>query len=246
MPTTSPTLRPDPAKPDDSAAAFLAEFRRHNPCAESYAYAARCRFTSFGDVWARCDRGMWMLFLGAELGVTFDPRPLVVFACECAERALPLFEARYADPRPRAAIAGARSWLAGGSPAAVSLTTAAADAASGAASQAQSDAGYAAFAAAGASTAAAGATSASMGAIEAAAASAAAVGRIPLGDTQEWFAPALDGPRTFSGDSARAWLAEQRWQADRLRELIVVRAPVSPLGLDAGQPEPEKEDWDAD
>ena len=200
------------------AAAFLAEFRQHNPCAESYAYAARHRFTSFGDVWARGDRGMWMLFLGAALGVAFPPQSLVVFACECAERVLPLFESVSRDPRPRAAIIGARLWLLGGPPAAVSLTTDAAEAAV-AVCQVHPEAGYAAFAAAGASTAAADARFASMGAIESAAASAAAVGRIPLG-SEGWFAPALDGPRTFGDDSARTWLAEQRWQADRLRALF--------------------------
>ena len=40
-------------------------------------------------------------------------RLCVTYACDCAERPLPKFEAKYPkDTRPRAAIEAARSWLA--------------------------------------------------------------------------------------------------------------------------------------
>jgi hypothetical protein len=212
---------------DNRAADFLAEFRRHNPCRESYVYFRRRRFTSFGDAWARCDRGTWMLWAAREFGVEMDRKTLVAFACECAERALPLFARRYPhDRRPRTAIEGARTWAAGGREAPTVLTALVTEAAAVASIAVGAEAPEAAYAALAASSAAASATYAffaPFGAIEAAATAAASVGHIPTAyPAPDWASPALDGPTSF-GDSAKAWLAEQRWQAERLRELLTVR-----------------------
>lgn len=40
-------------------------------------------------------------------------RELARWACDCAERVLPLFEAQSSDPRPRETLAGCRRWVRG-------------------------------------------------------------------------------------------------------------------------------------
>jgi len=49
-----------------------------------------------------------------ELASTTDQKILAVWALDCAERVLPVFEEKYPnDPRPRDAIEAGRSWLRG-------------------------------------------------------------------------------------------------------------------------------------
>ena len=89
------------------------------------------------------------------------PQKWVIWACDCAERALPVFEARYPDDaRPRQALDAARAWVtnptkanrqatydaAYAADAAAYAAHAAADAAAHAA-HAAADAAYAAYAA---------------------------------------------------------------------------------------------------
>jgi len=51
----------------------------------------------------------------AELVGETDHKTLVVWACDCAERVLPYFEAKYpADDRPKLAIEAGRAWVSTG------------------------------------------------------------------------------------------------------------------------------------
>ena len=59
--------------------------------------------------WERCDRGDWLLWISAKLGV--DRRTIVLSACACARTAL-----QYVPPgedRPRLAIERAEAWCRG-------------------------------------------------------------------------------------------------------------------------------------
>ena len=61
------------------------------------------------DAWERCERGDWLLWISAELGV--DRRTIVLAACACARTAL-----QYVPPgedRPRLAIEMVEAWCRG-------------------------------------------------------------------------------------------------------------------------------------
>lgn len=87
--------------------------------------------------WATCERVDWMLWLaGRVAGPPGDDsrRPLVLAACECAERVLPLIRNEWAQAIATAAIQTAQAWAHGEATieevrAAKDATTAAADAA---------------------------------------------------------------------------------------------------------------------
>jgi hypothetical protein len=72
------------------------------------------RGKSLAEVWRSCDRADWLLWLcGRMAGQEGWPtRPqIILVACLCAERALPLFERKYPnDDRARKAIEAARAW----------------------------------------------------------------------------------------------------------------------------------------
>jgi hypothetical protein len=59
--------------------------------------------------WARCERGDWMLWIAARLGV--DRKLVVAAACACARLALPHVPA--GEERPRIAIETAEAWCRG-------------------------------------------------------------------------------------------------------------------------------------
>ena len=95
------------------------------------------------------DDALWALCAVPQHETADRDRLARIFACDCAERALPIFEReRPGDTRPRAAIAVARRFAAGG---ATRAELAAAGAAAGAAARAAAGAaaGDAAWAAAG-------------------------------------------------------------------------------------------------
>ena len=150
----------------------------------------------------------------------WNERTARLFACDCAERVLPIYERDYpGDMRPRDAIAVARRFANGE---ATSRELCAAEAAAGDAARAA--AWDAAWAAAGdAARAAAGA--AAWDAAEAAAGDAA---EAAAGDAA-WDAAraaaraaAGDAAEAAAGDaaSAAAWDAERAWQSERLGELL--------------------------
>jgi Imm-5 like putative immunity protein len=148
------------------------------------------------------DDALWALCAVPEHEIPLRDRLAPVFACDCAERVLPIFEReRPGDARPRHAIAVARRFAAGQ---ATNKERAAALAAAGAAARAA--AGAAAEAAAG---------TAAWAAAEAAAGDAAR-------------AAARTAARAAAGDAARA--AERQWQAVRFRELLEAASPAGDEG----------------
>jgi hypothetical protein len=137
----------------------------------------------------------------------WDERSARLFAADCAERVLPLFEReRPGDKRPRKAIEAARAFARGEIDAAAG---AAARAAAGTAARATArDAAGAARAAAWAAAGAAAWAAAGAAAEAAAWAAAGAAARDAGGATA----------RDAAG--AAAWHAEQKWQADHLATML--------------------------
>ena len=136
---------------------------------------------------------------------TWNERTARLFAADCAERVLPLFEAQYpTDDRPRKVIEVARRFANGE---ATEKELAAAEAAEAATRDAAVTAGVAAGAAAWAAVAAGVA-----GAAEAAEAARAAR------------AAARAAEAAGAADRAAAWDAERKWQTERLMEILGERA----------------------
>ena len=118
-----------------------------------------------GHAGAQAAAPEWERLGGAELRTAIGAlgrREIVAFACDCAERVLPLFErAMPEDVRPRRAIEAARAWVVSPSEKAASVAAVAANHAAVAANAAGDDAdvaGYAACASFAADTAAASST----------------------------------------------------------------------------------------
>ena len=150
----------------------------------------------------------------------WDERTVRLFACDCAERVLYLFEARHPnDRRPRKAIETARRYAEG--KAEVEELTDAWDAAEAAAWEAREAAGAAAEAAVWA------AAEAAVWAAAGDAAEAAVWAAVWAARAAVWAAAGA------AGDAARAavWAAagaagdaERQWQVERLREIVEVEA----------------------
>lgn len=84
---------------------LLAHMRRLDACSDATRWVASQSGSAY-DLWRRCDRGDWLLWLAASAGVD---RPLVVLAaCDCAEPALVQGESS-----PRLVIETARRWARG-------------------------------------------------------------------------------------------------------------------------------------
>lgn len=85
--------------------------KRFKACREGLDWIAG---KSLKEFWATCERADWMLWLCEKLaGEKGWPKrqKIVLVACLCAERALPIFEKKYPkDGRPRKAIEAARAW----------------------------------------------------------------------------------------------------------------------------------------
>ncbi len=88
---------------------------RLSACSDAVAWARA--YPDLPTAWAACDRGDWMLWLAGKLaGPPGDASriPLVRAACDCAELALQVWEARDPDSRrPHEALAVARRWCDG-------------------------------------------------------------------------------------------------------------------------------------
>jgi hypothetical protein len=142
----------------------------------------------------------------------WNERTARLFACDCAERVLPLYEAYYDDDSPRKAIEVARRYADG--KAAVEELTAAWEAAWEAALNASRDAGWAAAWAATEDAARAAAWAAAWAAARDASREASrAASRYAAWAAQE---AAEDDAR------AAALNAERQWQVERLRKILEV------------------------
>ena len=85
-----------------------------NACSEGRDWARGNSIQSDSEAWTRLQRPDWMLWLAENRGVELDESKLRLFACDCAEQALPLYERDYPDDkRPRQAIAVARRFANG-------------------------------------------------------------------------------------------------------------------------------------
>lgn len=80
-----------------------------DPCSEAREWMLAQPGSAY-DMWRRCDRGDWLLWLAARAGV--GRRLVVLAACDCAETAL--VHVPSGEERPRIAIETARRWARGG------------------------------------------------------------------------------------------------------------------------------------
>jgi len=136
---------------------FRKQLKKLNACGDAVKWVGD---RDMQTAWAECERGDWMLWLAAKIGV--DRKLLVLAACDCAEPALAYV--REGEDRPRIAIETARLWCEGkatneevrsAAVAAYAASTAASTAAYAAASTAAYASAVAAVAAAAAADAAA-------------------------------------------------------------------------------------------
>ena len=87
---------------------LLSSLQRLGACSDSLSWV-RSQDGSAYDLWRRCDRGDWLLWLAARAGV--DRQRVVLAACDCAEPALA--HVPVGEERPRVAIEAARRWAHG-------------------------------------------------------------------------------------------------------------------------------------
>ncbi len=85
---------------------FTEQLRDLDACAEAIKWV---NGRSLRKCWQVADRGDWMLWLAARVGV--DRKTLVLAACDCAEPALKYVPK--GEDRPRKAIETARAWCEG-------------------------------------------------------------------------------------------------------------------------------------
>ena len=64
-------------------------------CAEGRAWVKDNGIESDAEAWAKLERPDWMLWLVEHRGLKLDESKLRLFACDCAEQVLPLFERDY-------------------------------------------------------------------------------------------------------------------------------------------------------
>jgi hypothetical protein len=166
------------------------ELAQMHPCTEAMLFVRKHK--TLHAAWQKCERADWMIWFLRRKSLL--EKPIAVrFACQCAERVLPIFESKCPDDkRPRRAIEAALKWLNDPSEASRNAANAAADAAAAANA-------YAANAAANAYAADAAATAANAAANAAADAAAAAAA---------------------NAAAAAARNSERKWQANQLRRLV--------------------------
>ena len=121
--------------------------KTHKACGEAIKWVVSHPSDSAETIWSECDRGDWMLWMSAKIGV--DRKMIALAACGCARSVLHLVPV--GEDRPRIAIETAEAWAAG--IATLAEVRAAADAAyayaaDAADAAAYADAAYAAYAAA--------------------------------------------------------------------------------------------------
>jgi hypothetical protein len=86
---------------------LLPLLKKHGACHDALTWAAGRTVSE--DSWLACDRGDWLIWIAARLGV--DRRLVVLAACDCARLALPRIPD--GEHRPRLAIEAAERWARG-------------------------------------------------------------------------------------------------------------------------------------
>ena len=93
---------------------LLLQLREWDACADGYEFSVRSGATTLAQLWDKLERPDWMLWLADKKGLKLDEKGLRLFACECAEQLLPIYEKAYPkDDRPRRAIETARRYANG-------------------------------------------------------------------------------------------------------------------------------------
>ena len=85
-------------------------------CPEDIAWVKKNKIKSDSQAWKELHRSDWMIWLAEKRGIwnKLDPIKLRLFACDCAEQALPTYEKDYPDDkRPRKAVETARLFAEG-------------------------------------------------------------------------------------------------------------------------------------
>ena len=85
-------------------------------CPEGIAWVKKQKITSDSQAWKKLHRSDWMIWLAEKRGIwnKLDPTKLRLFACDCAEQVLPIYEKDYPhDKRPRKAVETARLFAEG-------------------------------------------------------------------------------------------------------------------------------------
>ena len=85
-------------------------------CPEGIAWVKKQKIKSDSQAWRELHRSDWMIWLAEKRGIwnKLDPTKLRLFACDCAEQALPIYEKDYPDDkRPRKAVETARLFAEG-------------------------------------------------------------------------------------------------------------------------------------
>ena len=188
-------------------------FIKHEACSEAMEWMEKDKITTEAQVWAKCNRGDWMIWTLRKAG-KMDKPTSVRIAIECAKHVLKIFEKKYPkDKRPRKAIEAASAWLENPS----EKTRAAYAAAYAAADDAAADAAAYAAAADAAAYAAAADAAAYAAADDAAAAYAAADAAAYAAATYAAYAAAADAA-AYAAVDARS--KERKWQANMLRQVL--------------------------
>lgn len=100
--------------PTDLQNDWQTDLATHVPCADGLRWCVDNDIASQAEAFAKVTRPDWYCWLAQTYRVRLDHTALVTFAVDCAERVLPIYEARYPDDmRPRIAIETARRWTAG-------------------------------------------------------------------------------------------------------------------------------------
>ena len=93
---------------------LLLQLREWDACADGYEFSVRSGATTLAELWDKLERPDWMLWLADKKGLKLDEKGLRLFACECAEEVLLIYEREYPkDSRPRKAIETARRYANG-------------------------------------------------------------------------------------------------------------------------------------
>ena len=85
-------------------------------CSEGIIWVKENKIKSDSQAWRELHRSDWMIWLAEKRGIwnKLDPTKLRLFACDCAEQALPTYEKDYPDDkRPRKAVETARLFAEG-------------------------------------------------------------------------------------------------------------------------------------
>jgi hypothetical protein len=98
---------PNPYRQTVEMPTLLSLLEKHGACRDARTWATGRTVSE--DSWFACDRGDWLIWIAARLGV--DRRLVVLAACDCARLALPRIPD--GEHRPRLAIEAAERWARG-------------------------------------------------------------------------------------------------------------------------------------